>query len=105
MELRQDPRTGYWTKGAGEDKGYNMVGVHDPRSCDGRGCAIHNHPSMHLLFDAPLRWSDDAISMQRKCSHGKWHTDADEISYYERIGLTRFCTPECDACCVVEGGN
>lgn len=97
MELRQDPETGWW------NRGINMYGeelyisqMHSPKLCEGRGCAMHNHPSLHPLFDAPMRWTG---VLDRKCKHGFWHADKDEIAYYESIGSARFCDDGCDGCC------
>jgi hypothetical protein len=96
VELKQDPNTGWWVLGTGPNEGYGITRLHNQELCKERGCAMHNHPSFHPLFDAPLRWNG---VLDRKCQHGIWHADKDEVLYYESIGSSRFCEDNCDNCC------
>lgn len=103
MELKQDPKTGWWNRGV-DYFGNEMVitRMHDTKLCEGRGCAMHNHPSFHPLFDAPMRWTG---VLDRRCKHGIWHADRDEIAYYESINMERQCEPDCDDCCTTWDKN
>lgn len=83
MILKQDKETGYWTKFGG---GYELTNVHDPALCEGRGCAVHNHPSDHALKDAPLNWREDRGILERICEHGVGHPDLDAALYLASIG-------------------
>ena len=83
MILAQDPRTGYWIRS--RRTGVDLRNVHDPSSCEGRGCAIHDHPSDHPLKDAPLNWRTDAGKLERMCEHGIGHDDYDAVQYQKSI--------------------
>lgn len=82
--LTQNKKTGYWTN-FGKD--YELAYVHDPALCEGRGCAIHNHPSDHPLKDAPLLWRSDRNILERVCECGVGHPDADSAAYLQSIGM------------------
>lgn len=85
MILSKDPETGYWTKFEGETD-IDLVNVHDPGLCTGRGCAIHDHPSDHPLKDAPLNWRTARGILERICEHNVGHPDRDSAQYLESIG-------------------
>lgn len=85
MYLKQNPKTGYWTDGDRGGEGF-VLHVHSPADCNGRGCAIHNHPSDHALKDAPLYWRADRGILERICEHGVGHPDADSAAYLRSIG-------------------
>lgn len=91
MILRQDKKTGCWDK--------NMQNVHNPELCRGRGCAIHDHPSVHPLMDAPLNWREDRGILERICEHGIGHPDYDSAKYLESIGQGYENIHGCDFCC------
>ena len=82
MFLEQDPETGWWVRSGR----YRLGRTHDPRDCEDRGCAIHNHPSDHPLKDAPLYWRTDRGILERLCPHGVGHPDADAALYLASIG-------------------
>lgn len=95
MRLSQNPVDGYWTV----MRGANLVNVHNPRLCQGRGCAIHNHPSKHPLRSAPLNWREDRGILERICSHGVGHPDYDAALFQESIGRSVENIHGCDGCC------
>lgn len=97
MILLQDLKTGYWTKTA-----YSTVGltnIHDPQLCEGRGCAVHNHPTDHPLKNAPLNWREDRGILERICEHGVGHPDADSANYLSSIGRGYENYHACCMCC------
>ena len=99
MELKQDPETGWWTRGTSQlGEELQVVRMHPLSACEGRGCGMHNKPTLHPLYDAPLRWT---TVLDRQCKHGIWHADHDEVLYYESIGRIRGCEDDCDQCCEV----
>lgn len=93
--LHKNADTGYWTELGG---GAFIDHVHDPRSCAGRGCAIHDHPSDHRLKDAPLNWRTDRNILERVCAHGVGHDDFDAVEYTRSVGGNKG-THGCDGCC------
>ena len=97
MILKQDIKTGYWTKFDGL---FSLTNVHNPKLCEGRGCAIHNHPSNHRLKDAPLNWREDRGILERICVHGCGHPDFDSAAYLETVGQGAENVHGCDGCCV-----
>lgn len=96
MFLRQDPETGYWTKGPGD---LTLVQIHDPVHCEGYGCAIHGHPTPHPLVDRPLYWREDRGILERICVHGVGHPDHDSAGYLNDIGRGYTNVHGCDGCC------
>ena len=82
MILKKNPKTGYYT----ELPGNLTLIVHAPELCEGRGCAIHDRPSDHLLAGMPLNWREDRGILERICSHGIGHPDEDSARYLESIG-------------------
>lgn len=103
MFLKQSSETGYWTEGDRGDEGYYLGNTHDPALCEGRGCAIHNHPSDHPLKDAPLYWRADRGILERICEHGVGHPDADSAAYLRSIGRSWENVHGCCGCCTVKG--
>ena len=95
MRVSQNPMDGYWTVVGGT----NLVNVHSPWLCEGRGCAIHNHPSQHNLVDAPLNWRTDRGILERLCRHGVGHPDHDSAKYLASRGLDYENVHGCDGCC------
>ena len=83
MILKQNWPTGWFIEFPG---GTHLTNVHDPSACEGRGCAIHNHPSDHPLKDAPLNWRTDRGILERICKHGVGHPDLDAALYLASIG-------------------
>ena len=83
MILKQDIKTGYWTKFDGL---FSLTNVHNPKLCEGRGCAIHNHPSDHGMVYDPLNWREDRGFLERICVHNFGHPDPDAALYLETIG-------------------
>lgn len=102
MILKQNPETGWWTLGTGMDEGYFVKNMHPITACEGRGCGMHNKPTLHPLYNAPIRWTG---ILSRKCKHGIWHADRDEVLFYESRGRERLCgddmNEDCDGCCEV----
>jgi hypothetical protein len=94
-QLNQNPETGWWTEG----DGFRLVNTHDPKNCEGRGCAIHNHPSNHFLADAPLNWRVDRGILERICEHGVGHPDQDAAEYLSSRGAGYENVHGCDGCC------
>ena len=95
MILTQDEEQN-WTVVDGRGR---MTNVHDPANCEGRGCAIHNHPSDHPLKDATLNWRQDRGILERICKHGVGHPDMDSASYLDSIGQGFQNVHGCDGCC------
>ena len=83
MILGQDSETGWWLS-AGD--GLTLGNIHPQTACEGRGCAIHNHPSNHRLKDAPLNWREDRGILERICVHDVGHPDPDSAAYLETVG-------------------
>ena len=81
--LYKDGLTGYYTQFSAVR---NLAYVHSPDDCEGRGCAIHNHPSEHPLNKAPLYWRADRGILERICEHNVGHPDFDSAKYLESIG-------------------
>lgn len=99
MILKQD-KEGNWTKSRlGR---FELTNVHDPKNCEGRGCAIHNHPSDHPLNNMPLNWREDWGILERICDHGIGHPDKDSADYLDSIGQGMRNIHGCDGCCPVD---
>ena len=99
--LTLDPETGFFTRGVndeGEFRG-NLSNVHNPSNCEGRGCAVHAHPSDHALKEAPMLWREDRGILERLCEHGVGHPDHDSALYLESVGLGVENVHGCDGCC------
>lgn len=101
MRLAQDPESGFFT-GTGD---YRLVNVHPEAACAGRGCAIHNHPTLHPLMFAPLNWRDDKDILERVCTHGIGHPDHDSAIYLQSVGDGVHNLHGCDGCCGGVGGE
>jgi hypothetical protein len=72
------------------------VRVHESDKCMFQYCTIHNN-SAHPLCFAPQRWNEIEGHMERQCTHGEFHVDADEIRFE---GLAGACPKDtCDGCC------
>lgn len=111
MILSQSRATGWWTEfrwgrvtrwqpRAGKPLIGKLGRVHDPKQCEGRGCAIHNHPSDHPLKDAPLNWRTDASKLERICVHGVGHDDKDAVEYQQSQRYSVYNGVHgCDGCC------
>lgn len=97
MRLKQDKKTGYWTRFTSL---YSLTNVHEPSLCEGRGCAIHNHPTEHPLKDAPMNWREDRGILERICKHGVGHPDYDSAKYLKSIGRGFENIHGCDLCCI-----
>lgn len=88
--------TGYYTVGA--RPGSALTGVHDPALCEGRGCAVHAHPSDHPLQYDALDFEDGV--MYRVCIHYIRHQDADDVFFRQQVGQhVEPCDCPC-RCCV-----
>jgi hypothetical protein len=72
-----------------------LKAVHQPETCAGQDCVLHN-PSSHDMLDRPMVWRQDTGVMERTCEHGVGHPDPDHMSYVKSL------TPEHD-CELVEG--
>lgn len=96
MILHQNPVTNHWTD-FGE--GIALGNVHSGWACEGRGCAIHSHPSDHRLNAAPLNWREDRGILERICKHGVGHPDHDAATYLVSIGQGFENIHGCDGCC------
>ena len=100
--LTLDTDTGFYTKAVdanGEVLG-NLTNVHSPSNCDGRGCAVHGHPSDHVLKDAPMYWRADRGILERICEHGVGHPDHDSAEFLSSIGRDYENVHGCDGCCM-----
>ena len=96
MILKQNWPTGWFIEFA---SGIHLTNVHVPAACEGRGCAIHNHPSDHPLNGAPLNWRTDRGILERICEHGIGHPDRDSADYLSSIGKGYENVHGCDGCC------
>ena len=96
MILEKNEETGWYTT-LGE--GLELRGVHPTSACEGRGCAIHDHPSDHPLKDAPMNWRTDRQILERICDHGVGHPDHDSALYMQSIGHGIENIHGCDGCC------
>ena len=66
--------------------------THTPKACDGGPCPMHD-PSRHALRDAPAFHGDSSGLTMRRCVHGVFHPDPDDVRWRDR-------THACDGCCV-----
>lgn len=94
--LKQNWPTGWYIEFA---NGKHLLNVHNPALCEGRGCAIHNHPSDHPLKDAALYWRTDRGILERICEHGVGHPDYDSARYLASVGKNYENIHGCDGCC------
>lgn len=112
MFLKQNSE-GYWVvlavSNSNEESHGELAGVHSTSLCEGRGCAIHNHPSDHPLNAALLFWRESLPGesvivngvLDRFCKHGQAHTDYDSARYLESINeRSMISAHNCDGCCV-----
>lgn len=83
----------------------NLVGLHDPSRCEGRGCVVH-HPSDHHMVDWPkvLRgrtpFDIKPVHTERICEHGVGHPDPDDVAYFRESGNAYGISVHgCDGCC------
>lgn len=79
-----------------------LRGVHDPSTCTGRACPIHNR-TVHSMRAFPQHWRSDRGLMERICPHGVGHPDPDAYSYLvttlgEANAQAEF-SHACDGCC------
>lgn len=98
-KLIRDEETGYFTR---FNEFAYLNNVHDPSLCEGRGCAIHAHPSDHPLKDAPLNWRADRGILERICECGIGHPDFDSAAYLESIGKGYENIHGCCGHCAIE---
>lgn len=79
-----------------------LLQVHGAEECDGWSCCIHN-PSEHPLRHAPLHWRDDWGLMERRCEHGRYHPDPDDLAHKQRLLGEEYAwgasVHSCDRCC------
>lgn len=101
MLLTQNKKTGNWTTLMVNNKSVgDLTNVHPESACaNANGCAIHNRPSAHPLHDAPMNWREDRGILERICSHGVGHPDADSAAYLSSIGQGYQNVHGCDGCC------
>ena len=98
--LSYDPESGWYINIEDEGKVVGRLGnTHNPQNCEGRGCAIHNHPSNHPLNTAPLNWREDRGILERICKHGVGHPDYDSAEYLDSVGQSHANIHGCDGCC------
>jgi hypothetical protein len=81
-----------------------MVNLHDPHLCMGRGCSVH-HPSNHHMKDWPMVWRPSKGMFERQCPHGIGHPDPDDVVYHASIGDKTAGIHGCDGCCSTERQN
>lgn len=98
MQLEQD-ENGFFTNACNRDGVVvgKLRNVHRPTECEGRGCAIHNHPSDHALKDAKMSWEDGML--ERICMHHIGHPDHDSTAYLKTIMPDYQPVHACDGCC------
>lgn len=97
----KEPEASYWVLLGGE-KIYNP---HSPEQCKGEYCCLHN-PSDHPLADCPQHWRSDRRIMERRCEHGTWHPDPDDVAYQkQRYGAVDTMHGCCWAMCCVDMGE
>lgn len=76
-----------------------LMQVHGPMQCVPYPCCVHN-PSAHKLRTAPLHWDRVARMMLRRCAHGRYHPDPDDLKV---IMWPQERVHNCDGCCEVKG--
>ncbi len=72
-------------------EGGDYLEAHDPETCEGNACCIHN-PSDHHMVRWPQHWRSDRGIMERICPHGIGHPDPDDLTQDRVHG--------CDGCCI-----
>jgi hypothetical protein len=79
-----------------------VLRTHDSTECALPYCAIHD-PSDHPLRDAPQRWRNDLLMLERVCPHGFGHPDIDNLDYifeiYGEMAASVASVHTCDGCC------
>ncbi len=79
------------------DEGRQLVNVHNPTLCEGRGCVIH-HPSAHRMRHWPKDFDVAARHFHRYCQHRVAHPDPDDVVYWASVGRD-VSVHVCDGCC------
>ncbi len=95
MILSQNPETGYWTDvldPRGERLG-SLTGVHDPESCQGRLCDVHNRRGEKPWSEWPLNWRSDRGMMEVISPSGIGHPTPAQYQYW----LTRYSVEDTEA--------
>lgn len=86
MIIHRDPDTGYWDVG--------LSRVHDPDSCAGEQCNIHNRPEKYHHLN--LNWRTDRGILEQLCECGIGHPAPGSekfLPWYEfRHGCCGHCT-------------
>ena len=103
-----DGAGGWWYLPSPDGEGCLVLNAHPEEACSG-ACALHR-PSRHPMRDWPVRWVKDrgvkAGVMERRCPHGRWHHDPDDLDYRRQRGMPQpwaardTCDGSC-ACCDV----
>lgn len=64
-------------------EGGQRIWAHPREACAGETCCVHN-PSQHHMSEFPQIWFDDTKSMARRCPHGVYHPDPDEVAFRKK---------------------
>lgn len=89
MPAKVNPATGVVTLVGGQ----LLHNTHQPGTCMGEYCCIHN-PSDHHMREWKMNWRGDRRLMERICEHGVGHPDPDDISTDTVHGCDGCCAPE-----------
>ena len=84
-----------------------VIHVHKREHCKGERCAIHK-PTRHELRHMELVWNEHRRQIMRRCPHGAFHPDPDQIDWYIHLGYQEpdgrigALIHQCDGCCSVQ---
>lgn len=78
-----------------------LMTTHPPERCarDEHPCCVHK-PSDHPLNAAELYWHPGRRMMLRRCPHGEFHPDPDDLQV---VMFPAEGSHECDGCCTPRG--
>lgn len=94
---------GVWFLPDPQGEGTLVVNAHDVHYCSGV-CPLHS-PSDHWARAMTMRWIHDTSGgrMERRCPHGHWHDDPDDLEYRLNAGaqiqVFRSCPCDCPCEC------
>lgn len=81
-----------------EHEGIKLVGAHEPETCAGETCVIHNQTD-HSMRSFELTWRADRAIFERICPHGIGHPDPDQFEFWKKTDQMVEAVHGCDGCC------
>ena len=78
--------------------GQTIHNIHEPETCTGSYCVIHN-PSNHHMVGWQTHWRGDRQLMERICPHGIGHPDPDHMGHLPASQRSIESIHGCCGCC------